>query len=86
MGAALVIMCWLLAVVASLVAEHRLSNCGTLASLLRGMWDSPGSRVEPMSPALTGRFFTSMSSWKPKVQLLKFIYFYLSLYGKCDIY
>ena len=86
MGATLVIMCWLLVAVASLVAEHRLSSCGILASLLRGMWDSPGSGVEPMSPALAGRFFTAMSSWKPKLQLLNFIYFYLSLYGKCDIY
>ena len=39
--------------------EHRLSNCGTPASLLPGMWDLQGSGIEPESPALAGEFFTT---------------------------
>ena len=34
--------------------ERRLSNCGTRAQLLRGMWDLPGPGLEPVSPALAG--------------------------------
>ena len=49
----------LLTIAASLVAEHRLqmhrlSNCGSRAQLLRGMWDPPRPGLEPMSPALAG--------------------------------
>ena len=45
-----------LTVAASLVAEHslqtrRLSNCGSQAQLLRGMWDPPRPGLEPMFPA-----------------------------------
>ena len=44
---------------ASLVAEHRLqtrrlSNCGSRAQLLRGVWDLPRPGLEPVSPALAG--------------------------------
>ena len=35
------------------------SSCGTWAQLLRGMWDLPGSGLEPVSPALAGRFLTT---------------------------
>ena len=53
-----------LTVAASLVAEHRLqtrrlSNCGSWAQLLRGMWDLPRPGLEPMCPALAGRFSTT---------------------------
>ena len=46
-----------LTIAASLVAEHRLqtrrlSNCGSRAQLLRGMWDRPRPGLEPVSPAL----------------------------------
>ena len=46
-----------LTVTASLVAEHRLqtcrlSNCGSWAQLLRGMWDLPRPGLEPMSPCI----------------------------------
>ena len=34
------------------VLERRLSSCGALAYLLRGMWDLPGPGLEPVSPAL----------------------------------
>ena len=48
-----------LIIAASLVAEHRLqmhrlSNCGSRAQLLRGMWDLPRPGLEPVSPAFTG--------------------------------
>ena len=57
-------------VAASLVAEHRLqtrrlSNCGSRAELLRGMWDLPRPGLEPVSPALAGRFSTTEPPGKP---------------------
>ena len=53
-----------LTIAASLVAEHRLqtrrpSSCGSRAQLLRGMWDPPSPGLEPVSPALAGRFSTT---------------------------
>ena len=49
-----------LTIAASLVAEHRLqshrlSNCGSRAKSLRGMWDPPRPGLEPVSPAPAGR-------------------------------
>ena len=54
-----------LIIVASLVAEHRLSNCGSRAQLLRGMWDLPRPGLEPVSPALAGRFSTTAPPGNP---------------------
>ena len=59
-----------LTIAASLVAEHklqtrRLSSCGSRAQLLRGMWDLPRPGLEPMSPALAGRFSTTVPPGKP---------------------
>ena len=59
-----------LIIVASLVAEHRLqprrvSSCVSQAQLLRGMWDPPRPGLEPMSPALAGRFSTAAPPGKP---------------------
>ena len=59
-----------LAIAASLVAEHRLqtrrlSDCGSRAQLLRGMWDLPRPGLEPVSPALAGRFSTTAPPGKP---------------------
>ena len=59
-----------LTITASLAAEHRLqkrrlSNCGSRAQLLRGMWDLPGPGLEPVSPALAGRFSTTAPPGKP---------------------
>ena len=59
-----------LTIAASLVAEHRLqtcrlSNCGSRAQLFRGMWDLPRPGLEPMSPALAGRFSTTAPPGKP---------------------
>ena len=59
-----------LTVAASLVVEHRLqtlrlSNCGSWAQLLRGMWDLPRPGLKPVSPALAGRFSTTAPPGKP---------------------
>ena len=59
-----------LIIAASLVAEHRLqmcrlSNCGSRAQLLRGMWDPPRPGLKPVSPALAGRFSTTAPPGKP---------------------
>ena len=59
-----------LTIVASLVAEHRLqtrrlSICGSRAQLRRGMWDLPRPGLEPVSPALAGRFSTTVPPGKP---------------------
>ena len=55
---------------ASPVAEHRLqmcrlSSCGSQAQSLRGMWDPPRPGLEPVSPALAGRFSTTAPPGKP---------------------
>ena len=54
-----------LTIAASLVAEHRLSSCGSRAQLLRGMWDLPRPGLEPVSPALAGGFSTTAPPGKP---------------------
>ena len=59
-----------LTVAASLVGEHRLqmrrlSNCGSRAQLLRGMWDLSRPGTEPVSPALAGRLSTTAPPGKP---------------------
>ena len=59
-----------LTIMASLVAEHRLqahrlSSCGSRAQLLHGMWDLPRPGLEPVSPALAGRFSTTVPPGKP---------------------
>ena len=64
-----------LTIAASLVVEHRLqtrrlSNCGSWAQLLRGMWDLPRPGLEPASPALAGRFSTTAPPGKPSVKVL----------------
>ena len=65
-----------LTIAASPVAEHRLqtcrlSNCGSRAQSLRGMWDPPRPGPEPVSPAPAGRLSTTAPPEKPH-----FRYFY----------
>ena len=62
----------LLIVVASPVAKHRLSSCGSWAQLLLGMWDLPRPRIEPMSPILVGGLFTTEPPGKPQTILFLF--------------
>ena len=64
-----------LTIAASLVAEHRLqtrrlSSCGSRAQVLRGMWDLPRPGLEPVSPALAGRFSTTAPPGKPRSNVL----------------
>ena len=64
-----------LTITASLVAEHRLqmrrlSNCGSQAQLLRGMWDPPRPGLEPVSPASAGRLSTTVPPGKPEIYFL----------------
>ena len=64
-----------LTIVASLVAEHRLqtrrlSNCGSRAQLLCGTWDLLRPGLEPVSPALAGRFSTTAPPGKPPLFFL----------------
>ena len=50
--------------------ERRLSSCGARAQLLRGMWDFPRPGLEPISPALAGRFLTTAPPGKSTVCIL----------------
>ena len=66
-----------LTIAASLVAEHRLqtrrlSSCGSRAQPFRGMWDPPRPGLEPVSPALAGRFSTTAPPGKPRWALLTY--------------
>ena len=67
-----------LTITASLVAEHRLqtrrlSNCGSRAQLLRGMWDLPRPGLKPVSPTLAGRLSTTAPPGKPTTHFLVLI-------------
>ena len=71
----------LLIVVVSLVGDHgfqacRLSSCGLQAQLLRSVWDLPGPGLEPVSPALAGRFLTTAPLGSPSRRLLFFFFFF----------
>ena len=75
-----------LTIVASLVVEHRLqtrrlSSCGSRAQLLRSMWDLPRPGLEPVSPALAGRFSTTAPPGKP-CSLVLMIVFLASVHSK----
>ena len=82
-----------LTITASLVAEHRLqtrrlSNCGSRAQLLRGMWDPPSPGLKPVSPALAGRLSTTAPPGKPLPiffihHFFFFILFTMNLTGDC---
>ena len=89
-----------LTIATSLVAEHRLqtrrlSSCGSQAQLLRSMWDLPRPGLEPVSPALAGRFSTTAPpgkssrtlnsppnwpSWIHPLYLWSFISYFLDLF------
>ena len=67
-----------LTITAPPVAEHRLqtrrlSSRGSWAQLLRGMWDLPRPGLEPVSPALAGRFSTTAPPGKPCCLFLIYI-------------
>ena len=83
-GPLLIVVRGPLTIAASLVTEHRLqtrrlSNCGSRAQLLRGMWDLPRPGLKPMSPALAGRLSTTAPPGKPLSVLLEGVYNFASL-------
>ena len=68
-----------LTITVSLVAEHRLqtrrlSNFGSRAQLLHGMWDLPRPGLEPVSPASAGRLSTTAPPGKPPALVSVFHY------------
>ena len=82
-GPLFITVCGPLTITASLVVEHklqtcRLSICGSRAQLLCSMWDLPRPGLEPMSPALAGRFSTTAPPGKPH-PLIFSLYVSLSL-------
>ena len=50
--------------------EHRLNSCRVWAYLFRGMWNLPGSEIEPISLALASKFFTTEPPGKPNIGFL----------------
>ena len=83
-GPLFIAVCGPLTIAASLVAEHRLqtrrlSNCGSQAQSLRGMWDLPRPGLEPVSPALAGRLSTTAPPGKPHCTLLNWVFLLLSV-------
>ena len=74
-----------LTIAAPPVAGHRLqtrrlSSCGSRAQLFRGMWDLPSPGLEPVSPALAGRFSTTAPPGKPHQAIIKEVYVYIYIY------
>ena len=70
-GPLFIAVCGPLIIAASLAAEHklqtrRLSNCGSRAQSLCGMWDFPRPGLEPVSPALAGRLSNTEPPGKPE--------------------
>ena len=69
-GPLFITVCGPLTIAAPPVAGHRLqtrrlSSCGSRAQLLRGMRDLPRPGLEPVCPALAGRFSTTAPPGKP---------------------
>ena len=75
-GCPLVVVHSLLTVAASLIMEHGL--WGRPAQLPCGLWDLPRPGIEPVSPALQGRFLTTGPPGKARLFL--FIYIYVCMY------
>ena len=61
--------------------EHRLNSCGAWARLLYGLWDLPGSGIEPVSAALLGRVFPTEPPGKLVVMLLLYVVIFDFLIG-----
>ena len=66
-----------LTIAASPIAEHRLqtrrlSNCGSRAQPLRGMWDPSRPGLEPACPAPAGRLSTTAPPGKPRFSFMRY--------------
>ena len=67
------------------------SSCGTQASLLPSIWNFPGLRIEPVSPALAGGFLTTGPPGKSSHDLLMQLhhltwYLHLSYIGRYPVW
>ena len=51
------------------VAACGLSSQGTRVQPVLGIWNSPGSGVEPVSPALAGGFFSTAPPGKSQISI-----------------
>ena len=74
-GPIFITVCGPLTIKASLVVEqrlqtHRLSSCGSQAYLAHGIWDPPRPGLEPVSPAMAGRFSTTAPPGKSLFRLI----------------
>ena len=68
---------WLLLLQSTGSRRTGFSSCGSQAQLLRGIWDLPGPGLKPMSPALAGRFLTTVPTGKPS----KYIFHDFSMFN-----
>ena len=64
---------------------RRLSNCGSRAQPLRGMWDLPRPGLEPVSPAPAGRLSTTAPPGKPPAEFLFSVYRWLCSSQDCPL-
>ena len=53
--------------------ERKLRNGAAWAQLLLGIWTLPGPGIEPMSPVLAGRFFTTEPPGRPQDSFKKML-------------
>ena len=74
---------WLLLLQSTGSRRAGFSSCGARAQLLHSMWDLPGSGLEPVSPALAGRFLTTVPPGKSPCTLpiLLFLTHFLLVLG-----
>ena len=75
---------WALGTQASGVAALGLSSCGTWPELLHSTWNLLRPGIEPVSPALTGRFFSIVPPGKSSSSYFVLILVYHSLWQFLD--
>ena len=54
----------------SVALEHEFNSCATQAQLCYSMWGLPGLGMEPVSPALAGRFLITGPPGKPTTAVI----------------
>ena len=54
-----------------LVAACGLSSCGAQVQFPCSMWNLPGPRIKPVSPALAGRLLSTLPPGKFTLELFK---------------
>ena len=71
-------------ILGSLALECWISSCGTQTQLLHGRWNLPRPGIEPVSPALVGKFLSTVTPGKSQR-----VFFDLSccyhLYCQCNV-